>query len=90
MALVFSTHLPVSVCGTDAEPIHVPFLASQPVSYTHLDVYKRQELHPSGQNLVELAPLSLLDDKIGVHKTAAQQLCKNHSYSALAATRHSN
>ena len=86
MALVFSTHLPVSVCGTDAEPIHAPFLASQhrplrysnfapfrpglptpgtgylkvsvrltvlaateyqpyvhrPVSYTHLDVYKRQ------------------------------------------------
>ena len=28
MALGFSPHLPVSVCGTDASLIHIPFLAS--------------------------------------------------------------
>ena len=27
MALEFSSHLPVSVCGTDTEEIHTPFLA---------------------------------------------------------------
>ena len=46
LALEFSSHLPVSVCGTGASSIHIPFLAT---TFSHFPT-KFQSLSPGATN----------------------------------------
>ena len=58
MALGFSPHLPVSVCGTGASSVHIPFLAT---TFSHFPT-KFQSLSPGATNarVVILCCVSIL------------------------------
>ena len=67
-------------------------MTGEAVSYTHLDVYKRQEYDPAKHDIVSnascttncLAPMvKVLDDKFGIEKG---MMSTNHSYTCLLYT----